>query len=246
MRCSRLVMTASCSGLVRAALHGRQGPQRLDRPVVTLGCAGGLTGQDGAGRGDRVDDVGLAVAAADLPVRPRHLHHLDPSAGQVPGECGPVTSGALDADLVEAAVPAQPREQLPVAGHSRGKRARAQHPTQLIQRGRDVQVLVGVNAARDDDVVGCQSGHGPSFSLASSGAGTARADGRTGQGRACCSRLLLGHFHQRPGQGVSRPADGSHSGQQVRASRYWSQAGRENVAIQHPCRSRRRSLGRRL
>jgi hypothetical protein len=60
------------AGLVPAALHGLQGPQRLDRPVVTLGLAGGLTGEDGAGRRDRVDDVGLAIAAADLPVRPRH------------------------------------------------------------------------------------------------------------------------------------------------------------------------------
>jgi hypothetical protein len=57
------------AGLVRAALHHLQRPQRLDRAVVGLGRGGRLAGQHGAGGGDRVDDVGLAVPAADLPVR---------------------------------------------------------------------------------------------------------------------------------------------------------------------------------
>ena len=104
-----------------------------------------------------------------------------------------------------------------------------------LKRGRDVQVLVGVDAAGDDEVVGCQSGHGPSFSLASSGAGTARAEGRTGQGRACCSRLLLGHFIGWPCQAFPHPADGSLSRQPTAAGLYQGQTGRENTIIEHPC-----------
>ena len=44
----------------------------------------------------------------------------------------------------------------------------------------------------------------PSFLLRER-AGTACAEGRTGQGRACDSRLLQGHFHQRPSQGCLPP-----------------------------------------
>ena len=88
------------AGLVRAALHDLQRRNASTGPSWVFGVAGGLTGEHRAGRGDRVDDVGLAVAAADLPVRPRHLDHLDPGVGQVPGQRGPVAAGALDPDRV--------------------------------------------------------------------------------------------------------------------------------------------------
>ena len=62
--------------LVGAALHDLQQAQRLDRPVVRLRGGRRLTGQHRPSGGDRVDNIGLPVAAADLPVRPGHLDHL--------------------------------------------------------------------------------------------------------------------------------------------------------------------------
>ena len=97
---------------------------------------------------------------------------------------------------------------------------------------------MGVHAAGDESGVQVPWWSCLSFWFALAGTGTVRAGGRTGQGRACCSRLLLGHFHQLAVPGVSRPVDGSLRRQQVSASRYQSQAGRENALIQHPCRYR--------
>ncbi len=152
------------AGLVSAALHGLQRPERLDRSVVALGLAGRLTGLNGAGRGDGVDDVCFAVAASDLPVGSGDLDDLDSGVAEVPCQCGAVAAGALDTDLVELTLPAQPGEQSPVAGDGGRERLGAEHPAELVEGGGDVQVLVGVHAAGDDKLVRCQSGQGPSFS----------------------------------------------------------------------------------
>jgi len=60
-------------------------------------------------------------------------------------------------------------------------------------------------------------------------------EGRTGQGWACCSRLLLGHFHRLavpsvlpPGRRITFKATGA-------AGLYQGQTERENLLIQHPC-----------
>src|SRR5206468_2787762 len=82
----------------RTALHDFQQSQRLHWAVMRLRRSGGLTGQHRSGGRDRVDDVGLAVLAADLPVGPRHLDHQDVLLGQIPGQRRPVTAGALDPD----------------------------------------------------------------------------------------------------------------------------------------------------
>jgi hypothetical protein len=130
---------------------------------------------------------------SQLPVRASDLDDVNALRSEVPSQRGAVAAGALDANDLHLPEAAEPPEHLPVAGRSGHERLRAQDPADLVERGRDMQVLVSVDAAGDDDVIRCQSGQGPSFSLASSGAGTARAEGRTGQGRACVSRLLLGH-----------------------------------------------------
>jgi hypothetical protein len=66
----------------------------------------------------------------------------------MPGQRSAVAAGALHPHLVELAVPAQPSQQLPVAGDRGRERLGAQYPTELVQGGGDVQVLVGVNSAR--------------------------------------------------------------------------------------------------
>lgn len=73
------------AGLVSAALHRFESAERLHRDVVALRYAGRLTGLHRPGGGDRINDVGLAEATPDLPVRPGDLDDLDVVAGQVPG-----------------------------------------------------------------------------------------------------------------------------------------------------------------
>ena len=54
--------------------------------------------------GHRVGGVGLAAAAAGLPVGSDHLDDLDPLAGEVAGQPGAVATGALYPDLDQPAV----------------------------------------------------------------------------------------------------------------------------------------------
>ena len=63
-----------------AALGDHQRPDRLDRAVPALRRAAGPAGLGGPGGADRVQRVGLALAAAVLPVRAVHLD--DPDAGR--------------------------------------------------------------------------------------------------------------------------------------------------------------------
>ena len=72
---------------------------------------GRVTGLHRAGRGDRVDDVGLAVPAADLPVRATHLDHTDTTAAQVLGQGRTIGAGALDPDGDDMPEPAQPAQR---------------------------------------------------------------------------------------------------------------------------------------
>ena len=76
-----------------------------DRPVVGLGGGVDFPGQHHPSGRDRVDDVGLAVPAADLPVGSHHFHHGDLLEAQVSGQRHPVGAGALDSDPVEVAKP---------------------------------------------------------------------------------------------------------------------------------------------
>ena len=85
-----------------------------------------------------------------LPVRAVHLDHPDARRGQAPGQARAVAAGALDADQGDGPEPAQPAQQASVSGRGGGEPLNAQQPADGIQRGRDVQVGVGVHAAGDD------------------------------------------------------------------------------------------------
>jgi len=69
-----------------------QRPDRLHRPVAGLRAPGCVAVQ---GSGDRVDGLGLATSAAGLPIGADHLHHCRVLGGQVPGQAGLVTLGAV-------------------------------------------------------------------------------------------------------------------------------------------------------
>lgn len=78
-------------------------------PSWVLGVAG-ITGQHWSGRGDRIDNIGIAIAPTDLPVRAHHLNDRHLLLTQMPGQVDPVGAGALDpapANFTEAAHPGQ-------------------------------------------------------------------------------------------------------------------------------------------
>ena len=99
-----------------AALGHHERPDRLHRPVAALRRPGRPAGLRGPRRADRVQRVGLAVAAAVLPVGPVHLDDPDPGRGHMPGQARAVAAGALDADQGDGPEPGQPAEQAGVPG----------------------------------------------------------------------------------------------------------------------------------
>jgi hypothetical protein len=76
-----------------AALGDRQ-PDRLHGTVASFGRAAGLAGLGGPGGADRVERVGLALAAAVLPVGAVDLDDADAGGGDVAGQAGAVAAGA--------------------------------------------------------------------------------------------------------------------------------------------------------
>ena len=89
------------AGFHCAAPSDLQQPDRFHATVGGFGCAARFAGQ-GRGRGaDRVGRVGLAVAAAVLPVRAIHLDYAHILRGEEAGESGTPRAGALDPDQLE-------------------------------------------------------------------------------------------------------------------------------------------------
>ena len=118
-------------------------------PVCDFGVPGRLAGQHRPGRADGVGRVGLAVAAAMLTVRAGHLDHRHPVGGEEPGQAGAPRPGALDTDRDDVTERPQPPQQPPIASRGRRELFGAEHPADLVERGRDVGVLVRVDAAGD-------------------------------------------------------------------------------------------------
>jgi hypothetical protein len=146
-----------------------QHPQHLHHPHAGLGDGGGVPGLDRAGGRIGVDWVGLALAAACGPVGPVDLDHLLAGAAQVAAQPSTVGAGPLDPERDRLAELAGPAEQVLVAGQGGGHQGGAKRPAELVARGRDVQVAVGVHA--DGDARGrglCDGGDGR---LPSSGGG---------------------------------------------------------------------------
>jgi len=123
------------------------------RAVTALRRARCPAGLRGPRRADRIQRIGLARSVPVLPVRPVYFHHPDVGRGQVPGQARPVAAGPLDADQGKRAEPAQPVQQPRVPGRGGRELLDAQQPAERIQRGRDMQIGVGVYAARDDSSV---------------------------------------------------------------------------------------------
>ena len=97
--------------LVAPRLGGHQRGIASTEPTPALRRTAGPAGLRGPGGADRVQGVGFALLAAVLPVGPVHFDGPDAGRGDMPGEAGAVTAGALDPDQADGPEPAQPAQR---------------------------------------------------------------------------------------------------------------------------------------
>jgi hypothetical protein len=92
-----------------------------------------------------IEVVVLATPAPILPVGRSHLEHCDPSLLQEAQEPGAIAAGRLDPDTLDFAERAHPGEHLPIALAGAGEGLRPQDTVLLVDRRRDVQILVSID-----------------------------------------------------------------------------------------------------
>ena len=132
-----------------AAPSDLQEPDRFYATVGGFGRAARFATQGRASGADRVGRVGLAVTTAMLTVRAMHLDDANVLRCEEAGESGTPCAGAFDPDQLERPETAKPTEQLSVAGGRCRERLGAERAAEFVNRGRDVNVFVGVDATRD-------------------------------------------------------------------------------------------------
>jgi hypothetical protein len=121
--------------------------------------------------------LGLAAAATQLPVGPVDLHHPLAMSDQEPSQPGAVAAGALHAPCLDLTQPTRPGQQLTVARAGGRGEGDAKPAAELVARGGDVEVLVGVDP--DGDPRRLQVCHGGLAILpAAMGGRTGRAGGQ--------------------------------------------------------------------
>jgi hypothetical protein len=131
-------------------------------------CPGGKLG---------VDRVALAQALVGVRMRLVDFEHSDPLCEQRPHQPGRVGAGRLDADPLDLAVAAQPRDQARVARGRGREGGRGERPSLRVEDA-DV-VLVGVRVDTGDDALRV-IGH-PVYTVPSLFGGRQGRDGRTQQ-----------------------------------------------------------------
>ena len=133
----------------RRTLRDQQRPQAFDIAGATLGVPARSSRQRRPGGLDRVELVGLAVAATFLPVRPIDLNDRDARGGEMSRQTGAIGASALHADPLKRTERAQPRQQPVIARRRRGKRPHTQQPTDRIDRRRDMHIEMRVNTTNN-------------------------------------------------------------------------------------------------
>src|SRR5690606_5187831 len=123
----------------------------LGRPV-------GLPRQRGPGGGDGVDRIRLALGPPGLAIWPVDLNDRDPLSGEVTSQPRTVGAGALDTDLHDRAVRAQPRQQRSVAGCGGRELPLTKHTAGLVDHGGVVGLAVSIDATRDLLLLRCHAG----------------------------------------------------------------------------------------
>ena len=114
-------------------------------PLPPLACAARSSRQHGACRLDRVELVGLAVAATLLPIRAINLDHGDARRREMTGQAGTVGAGPFDPDPLDRTERTQPRRQRVIASRRRRKRPHTQQAADRIDRGGDMHIEMRVD-----------------------------------------------------------------------------------------------------
>ena len=121
-------------------------PGHLDDTVPGFGGRGRLARQHGPGGALGIDGVGLADGAARVPVPPIHFDDPMPRAADRAGQAGAIAAGALDAKRLDPPVGVGPRDQRPIPARVGDEGLIAEADPSGVDRHRDVDMLVGVNA----------------------------------------------------------------------------------------------------
>ena len=121
-------------------------PDHLDDTVPGFGGRGRLARQHGPGGALGIDGVGLADGAARVPVPPIHFDDTMPRAADRAGQAGAIAAGALDAKRLDPPVGVGPRDQRPIPAQVGDEGLIAEADPSGVDRHRDVDMLVGVNA----------------------------------------------------------------------------------------------------
>jgi hypothetical protein len=195
------------AGFDRAGPGHPQRPNGLGCPVAAFWHARCLAAEGGQRGSHRVGGVGLAALAAGLAVRPHHLGHLHATGGQVAGQPGAVTAGALHPYLRQLAMRAHPGQRRLIPGRTSRERLGAQHPAHLNQHRGHVHIGVRVHAPRDRQHLLCDPGHNLSFLAipAARGRGTKPLAGTGGQNTSRTPKVRLLPGHERLGRQLPRP-----------------------------------------
>jgi hypothetical protein len=101
------------------------------------------------GRILRVEIVVLSTSTAIVSVRRRDLQNLDPHGLNEAKQAGPIAAGRLDPDPLDLTEGSHPGKHLSVTLPGRGKALAPQNTVAFIDDGRDMQILMGVDAAND-------------------------------------------------------------------------------------------------
>ena len=147
------------AGLDRAAAGHLQGPDRFHRAVTGLWLPRRLAVEGGQRGGDRIGGIGLAAPTPGLPVRPDDLGDLDALGGQVAGQPGAVTPGALHADFDQLTVAAHPGQRRRIACRGGRELPGPQHPAGLIGHAGHMHLGMGIHATGDEPACICDRGH---------------------------------------------------------------------------------------
>ena len=144
-------------GSLGARLHRRsagyaQHAEHLHRTVLGLGLAQDRSGLYRARSGLGVERIGLARQPASPPAGADHFDDVDVLAAQVASQASAVGTSALDAELVDNTQAASLLQHAPVSVTAGRDVDGIQLATELIQRGGDMGVQVGVHPDRDHDL----------------------------------------------------------------------------------------------
>jgi hypothetical protein len=158
------------------AAHDQQRADRFDITIRGFRDPPSAARQRRAGRFDRVELIGLAVAAPFLTVGTVDLDHDQAPAAQMTRQPGTTRAGPFHTDSGHVTEIGEPTMQLGITGRCRRDRFNTQHTVVRVDRGRNMHIRVRVNSARDR-ARGLYDGHRHPFSLKRSRGGT-RVQGR--------------------------------------------------------------------